>query len=70
MYIPIVASFIYLGNVIARYYTDTLDILIRIEKDGEAFGSVRKNILSSTMSNTSKKFVYCCIILTILLYEF
>ena len=68
-YIPIVASFIYLGSVMARDCTDILDVRNRIEKAGEAFGAIRKNVLSSTrVSNTSKKFVYMCIILAILLY--
>ena len=68
-FIPIVAAFIYLGSVISRDCTAALDVRNRIEKAGDAFGAIRDSILSSIrVSNTSKKFVYCCIILAILLY--
>ena len=41
----------------------------RIAKAGDAFGTIRDTILSSTrMSNTWKYFLYGCIILAILLY--
>ena len=68
-FISIIAAFIYLGSVISRDCTDALDVRNRIEKAGDAFGAIRDSILSSTrVSNTSKKFVYCCIILAILLF--
>ena len=67
-FIPIVASFIYLGSVVERDCGDEMDVRNRIDKAGNAFGAIRDNILSSTkVSNESKKFVYCCIILAILL---
>ena len=68
-FIPIVDSFCYLGSVCSRDCSDALDVQNRIEKAGEAFGSMRVSILSSTrVSYASKCYVYTCVILAILLY--
>ena len=68
-YIPIVDKFTYLGSVISSEYTDEADVDARIEKAGNAFGSLRKCLFSSTqVSCKVKGVVYTSLILPILLY--
>ena len=68
-YIPIVDQFPYLGSIVARDCTDEKDIDNRIVKAGNAFGSLRKCLFSSTQVLLRVKgIVYCTFILSILLY--
>ena len=43
-YIPRVAFFVYLGCVLSRDCSGTLDVRNRIEKAGGAFGSLRDDV--------------------------
>ena len=68
-YIPIVDEFVYLGTVINRDCTDEADVNRRIQKAGNAFGSLRKCLFSSTRIKPEVKGkVYETYILPILLY--
>ena len=68
-YLPIVFSFVYLGCTISSDGTDTLDIRNRIDKAGGAFGTLRDCFFKSTnVSQEAKAFIYCCLILAVLLY--
>ena len=68
-YLPIVFSFVYLGCTISSDGTDTLDIRNMIDKAGGAFGTLRDCFFNSTnVSEEAKAFIYCCLILAILLY--
>ena len=62
-------EFVYLGSTIARDCSDGEDVKSRIDKAGDAFGALRKSLLSSGhVSYAAKKFVYTRLVLTILLY--
>ena len=68
-YMPIVLSFVYLGSTMSGDCTDTLDVRNRIEKAGCAFGALRDCLFKSTsISYEAKSFVYCRLILTVLLF--
>ena len=68
-HIPIVDEFVYLGSTVARDCSDGEDVKSRIDKAGDAFGALRKSLLSSGhVSYAAKKFVYTRLVLTILLY--
>ena len=68
-HIPIVALFVYLGSLLTRDCTDKEDVRTRIYKADDAFGALRKSILSSKhVTYAAKRFVYTCLILPILLY--
>lgn len=67
--IPIVDKFTYLGSVVSRDCTDVKDVDLRIVKAGNAFGSLRKCLFSSSqVSLKVKGSVYSTLILPILLY--
>ena len=67
-FIPIVNKFTYLGSVVTRECTDE-DVNTRIKLAGNAFGSLRKCLFSSSqVSYKVKGLVYCALILPILLY--
>ena len=59
----------YLGSMISRDCSDEADVNMRIQKAGNAFGSLRKCLFSSTQVTPKVKgIVYCAFILAILLY--
>ena len=68
-FIPIVAEFLYLGSMLARDCSDLRDVEHRIEKANNAFGALRRCLFSSLqVTYAVKRLVYCCMILSILLY--
>ena len=68
-YIPIVDEFMYLGSMVTRDCSDEADVNRRIQKAGNAFGSLRKCLFSSTqVTHKMKGIVYHTFILPILLY--
>ena len=68
-YIPIVDEFTYLGSVISRDCSDESDVNRRIQKACNAFGLIRKSLISSSKIKLGiKAKVYCTFILPILLY--
>ena len=69
-YIPIVDEFCYLGSMVERECTDEADVDAHIEKAGNAFGSLRKPLFSSTrVTFKDKQMVYVCLILAVLLHD-
>ena len=68
-YIPVVDEFIYLGSVVSRDCTDDSDVNRRIQKASNAFGLIRKPLISPQKIKMSiKAKVYQIFILAILLY--
>ena len=68
-FIPVVDRFCYLGTILSRDCKDKLDIITRVTKASNAFGSLRKSIFKNkSISVATKKAVYECLILPILLY--
>ena len=68
-FLPIIESFKYLGTVLARDCTDSLDVDSRISAAGRAFGVLRKCFFSAAgISYKAKKAVYEGLVLSILLY--
>ena len=66
---PIVDKFCYLGSIISRDCKDTLDLIHRIRKAGNAFGALKRSIFSSRrISDSAKSSAYQSLILPILLY--
>ena len=69
VYIPVVDKTVYLGSVITRDCSDSLDVDARVKAAGNAFGALRHCLFSSaSVSYTAKKFVYTALVLSILLY--
>ena len=68
-FIPVVDRSCYLGTILSRDCKDKHDIINRVTKAGNAFGSLRKSIFKNkSISIAIKKAVYECLILPILLY--
>ena len=68
-FMPVVESFLYLGDMVARDTGDGCAVECRISSAGKAFGALRKGIFSSTsITPAAKRAVYITIILAILLY--
>jgi len=68
-YLPVVKEFRYLGTLLSRNCKDDNDIIMRINKAGNAFGALRKYIFENrTVSIQAKRVVYESLILSILLY--
>ena len=64
-----VTKLCYLGSTISRDCKDTLDLIHRIRKAGNAFGALKKSIFSSRrISDSAKSSAYQSLILPILLY--
>ena len=69
LYMPVVASFKYLGSVLTRNCRDDEDVALRLKTAGNVFGALRKSVFSSAkVSYDAKKVVYEGLILSILLY--
>ena len=69
IFIPIVFMFVYLGSTLSHDCSDKLDVENRIDKAGQAFGALRKNLFTSTqITLKTKRLAYCILILTVLLY--
>ena len=68
-FLPIVDQFCYLGTILSRNCSDEADVNNRIRKASNAFGTLRKSILSNShISLSVKSSVYEGLILPILLY--
>ena len=68
-FLPIVDQFCYLGTLLSRNCSDEADVNNRIRKASNAFGALRKSILSNShISLSVKSSVYEGLILPILLY--
>ena len=68
-FIPVVASFLYLGSILTRDCRDDDDVAHRIEAASGAFGALRKCIFASqTIAFKAKSALYVALILSILLY--
>ena len=48
IFITIVFMFVYLGSTLSHDCSDKLDVENRIDKAGQAFGALRKNLFTST----------------------
>ena len=68
-YLPIVKEFCYLGTMLTRDCSDTVDVTRRVGKASNAFGAVRTELFSNrNVSYAAKKHIYEGLILPILLY--
>ena len=68
-FFPVVDHFCYLGSLISRDCKDDMDVANRIKKAGNAFGSLKLSIFSSSaITDEAKSVVYKSLILPILLY--
>ena len=68
-FLPVVDKFCYLGTTLSRDCSDNDDVSLRIQKAGNAFGSLRRCIFSQHRVSVSvKRTVYEGLILPILLY--
>ena len=61
--------FAYLGSTLSYDCADNLDVENRIDKAGQAFCTLRKNLFASTqITLKTMPLAYCILILTVLLY--
>ena len=67
-FLPVFDKFCYLGTILSRDFNDTEDVVIRVKKASNAFGSLKNIVTGKHISLAAKSAIYSSFVLPVLLY--